>query len=869
VPGVSGISPTLTASTSRVEPRLAQLRRELTEARAALETAYRLRPNPTVLLKRQARLVDSLLRVLWREARIPPSLTLVAVGGYGRGALFPYSDVDVLILLPDQASDAARESVSDLVGQLWDVGLEIGHSVRTAAECVAEGAQDVTVQTNLLEARRVAGDRHLFARFQRDIRSALDVPAFFEAKLIEQQQRHSRHNDTAYNLEPNVKESPGGLRDLTNILWIASATGRGEHWVDLARHGIITPDEARQLRRHERLLQDLRVRLHYQARRREDRLVFDLQTPIAGGLGLVATQARRASEQLMQRYYRTAHAVILLNEIILQNLRASVFPQVEDAPRRFNSRFEMRHELLEAADEHVFVSQPRAILEVFELMQHHPELKGIGARTLRALWRATRRIDAAFRRDPVNRDRFIDMFRHGSGLTRTLRRMNRYDVLGRYLPPFGRIVGRMQHDLFHVYTVDAHILMVVRNLRRFAITEMSHEYPLCSRLMSEFDHPELLYLAGLFHDIAKGRGGDHSLLGMGDARRFCRAHGIPSDDTDLIVWLVEHHLSMSAVAQKKDLSDPHVIAEFAQVVGNEHRLIALYLLTVADIRGTSPKVWNAWKGKLLEDLFWSTRRFLSGDTDPAGSRLQARQRLALQKLKLYALPDGCHERLWSQLDTTYFLRHDAREIAWHTRLLNYRVNTSSPVVKARLSPVGEGVQVMIYTPDQKSLFAQICAFFERLNFSIVEARVYTTVHGYALDTFQVMDPARATTHYRDVIAYIEHELGEQLKRGGPLPPPVKGRVSRRVRSFPITPEVSLRPDEHGRTSYLTFTAGDRPGLLSSVARVLVHYGVEVQTAKINTLGERAEDSFVVSGEALRETRTVIKLESELIRELST
>jgi [protein-PII] uridylyltransferase len=312
-----------------------------------------------------------------------------------------------------------------------------------------------------------------------------------------------------------------------------------------------------------------------------------------------------------------------------------------------------------------------------------------------------------------------------------------------------------------------------------------------------------------------------------------------------------------------------VIAEFARVVQTDRRLVALYLLTVADIRGTSPKVWNAWKGKLLEDLFWSTRRFFGGDTDPAGSRLQARQKLALEKLRLYAVPDGAHAKLWSRLDTTYFLRHDAREIAWHARVLNYRVDTRTPVVKARLSPVGEGVQVLIYTPDQEALFARICAFFERISFSIVEAKVYTTLHGYALDTFQVMDPARAGGHYRDILAYIEHELAAQLQRGGPLPPPVKGRISRRVRSFPMTPEVSLRPDERGNAYYLFFTAGDRPGLLSSVARVLVEYGINVQTAKINTLGERAEDSFVITGDALRETRNIINLESDLMRVLQT
>ncbi|HEU5284471.1 MAG TPA: [protein-PII] uridylyltransferase [Burkholderiales bacterium] len=857
------------ATPTRVEPRLGELKRQLAEGRAGLEASYRVRPNPPALLKRQAALVDRVLRAVWAEAAMPPNLALVAVGGYGRGTLFPYSDVDVLILLPDQVNDGERERVSQLVGRLWDVGVELGHSTRTIDQCLMEAKQDITVQTNLLEARWVAGNKALFRRFDSTVHAHLDVEAFFEAKLLEQQQRHSLFNDSAYNLEPNLKEGPGGLRDLVTILWISAASGTGRSWMDLSRHAVITAEEAQRIGRDERVLQDLRIRLHYHSRRREDRLVFDLQTPLAAELGFTDSPAKRSSEQLMQRYYRTARAVTQLNEIILQNLRAIVFPAPNLQPRRLDARFEAHHELLAASDPTVFEREPRAILEVFELMQRHPELKGIEAGTLRALWRSAKRIDAQFRRDPVNKERFLGVFRYGAGLTHALRRMNRYDVLGRYLPPFGRIVGQMQHDLFHVYTVDEHILMVVRNLRRFAVTDFAHEYPLCSRLMAEFERPEVLYIAGLFHDIAKGRGGDHSTLGTVDARRFCRNHGMGEEDTELIAWLVERHLYMSSVAQKRDLADPSVIAEFARAVQTERRLAALYLLTVADIRGTSPKVWNAWKGKLLEDLFWSTRRFFGGDTDPSGSRLQARQRLALEKLRLYAVPDGAHEKLWKQLDTTYFLRHDAREIAWHARLLNYRVDTRTPVVKARLSPVGEGVQVLIYTPDQKNLFARICAFFERISFSIVEAKVYTTLHGYALDTFQVMDPSRSGGHYRDILAYIEHELAAQLERGGPLPPPVKGRVSRRVRSFPVTPEVNLRPDERGNAYYLFFSAGDRPGLLSSVARVLVDYGINVQTAKINTLGERAEDSFVITGDALRETRNIINLEADLMRVLQT
>ncbi len=859
------------AATTSVEPRerAAEYRRALAQARAELRAEYLARPVARLLLRRHSALVDGALRSAWSSLAMPTKAALLAVGGYGRRELFPHSDVDVLVLLPDDTDEELRERVGRLVSTLWDLGLEVGHSVRTVAECVSEAGQDISVETTLIEARSVAGSRTLHARLTEAMDARADPRAFLEAKLLEQAQRHSRFNDTAYNLEPNIKESPGGLRDLTNILWISQGASMGSRFAELATGGIITTDEARQMLRLQRSLQELRIHLHYLAGRREDRLVFDLQTPMALTLGFVERPGQRASEQMMQRYYRTARAVTQLNEIILQNLRARIAPPPYSVARRLGPRFQVRNELLEADDERLYEEDPTAVLETFALLQRHPEVKGIGAATLRSLWRSAHRIDGAFRRDPRNRAAFVEMFRHGRGLTHALRRMNRYDVLGRYLPTFGRIVGQMQHDLFHVYTVDEHILMVLRNLRRFAVTEMSHEYPLCTRLMSEFRKPELLYLAGLFHDIAKGRGGDHSSLGGQEAHRFCRTHGIAHADAHLVAWLVENHLVMSGVAQKQDLSDPEVISAFARLVGNETSLTALYLLTVADVRGTSPKVWNAWKAKLLEDLYWATRRFLGGERDPNHRRQQRRQELALAKLRLYALPEGAQEVLWSRLDSTYFLRHDVREIAWHARVLYARSDTSGPILKARLSPVGEGVQVMVYAPEEKHIFARICGFFERIGFSIAEAKVYTTLHGYVLDTFQVLDPNRAGSHYRDVIAFIEQEMREELARVDALPPPVRGRVSRRVRSFPVTPEVNIRPDERGNAYYLSFTAGDRPGLLYGVALVLVHYGVNVRTARINTLGERAEDSFVVTGEALGNTRTVIRLESDLIRALET
>ena len=489
------------------------------------------------------------------------------------------------------------------------------------------------------------------------------------------------------------------------------------------------------------------------------------------------------------------------------------------------------------------------------------------ARTLRALWRARLLVDSSFRKNPVARLLFLHILQQPRGVVHEFRRMNQYGVLGRYLPEFGRIVGQMQHDLFHVYTVDQHILMVIRNLRRLTMPEFAHEFPLAAELMSGFERRWLLYVAALYHDIAKGRGGDHSELGAADARGFCKRHLLSQEDADLVEFLVERHLAMSHVAQKQDVYDPEVVREFAAMVRTERRLVALYLFTVADVRGTSPKVWNAWKGKLLEDLFRATRRVLTGVPIARDAALAEKQAEAARLLRLYALSDSVKDRLWESLDTAYFLRHDAQEIAWHTRNLHYRVDTGKPVVKARLAPFGEGLQVMVYTPDREALFARICGYFERAGFSIAEAKVHTTRNGYALDTFVIMGEGR-DAHYQDRIAMIENDLAAEVQSEAPLGPPRGRRLSRRVRHFPISPRVDIRPDERGAYHVLSIVAADRPGLLYGVARTLARYRINLQTARINTLGDRAEDVLLISGESLGDSKTVLQLEQDLLEELT-
>ncbi len=854
------------SATSEPNSAFAQLKADTQAARAALQAGFRQTADSAAVLREHRKLVDRLLKDMWRELRMPGSLALLAVGGYGRGELYPHSDVDVLVLLPESPTASLAARIETLVSRLWDAGLELGHSVRTITECAEEAGKDVTVMTSLLESRLVAGSRRLFAEFDRARRATLDPQAFFKAKRLEQEQRYTKFQDSPYSLEPNLKEAPGGLRDLQVILWIGRASGLGTSWAELARRGLITRQEAAQALRHHKLLQDLRVRLHYAAGRREDRLLFDYQESLARDLGYAGSAHRRAGEQLMQAYFRAAKAVTQLNVILLQNIGAEIFPARNSDTEPINERFMRVGELLEARSADLFEHEPPAILESFLVMQQRSELKGMTAPTLRALWRARSRIDAAFRRDPANRRTFLALLQQPRGIVHELRRMNQYGILGRYLPAFRRIVGQMQHDLFHVYTVDQHILAVVRNLRRFTMLEFAHEYPLCSRLIAGLDRHWLLYVAAIFHDIAKGRGGDHSQLGKLDARRFCREHGLEREDARLVEFLVEHHLTMSSVAQKQDLSDPEVVRRFAEVAGTERRLVALYLLTVADIRGTSPKVWNAWKGKLLEDLFRAAQHLLKGGRLEADQYIQGKQEEAKRLLRLYALSDTVQEVLWRNFDVSYFLRYDAQEIAWHTRLLHYRVTVESPVVKARLSPAGEGLQVVIYVPDQRQLFARICGYFGSLGFSIVDAKVYTTRHGYALDTFQILDTG-SVAHPRDMIAQIEKDLAEWLARQAPLPLSTQGRVSRRVKHFPIAPEVRLVPDEKGQYYSLSVTAGDRPGLLYAIARVLSRYDVNLHTAKIATLGERAEDVFVVSGAALANSKTALQLETELIEAL--
>jgi [protein-PII] uridylyltransferase len=826
--------------------------------------------NPDLFLHALCHITDSALISLLEHFPLPSGAVLAAVGGYGRGELYPFSDVDLLILLAHEPEPADQEQLSDCVTALWDIGLEPGYSVRTISQCIEEANADITVETSLLESRFITGDAALFKTFERTMLEQLDPRAFFQAKLAEMKQRHGRYQDTAYALEPNCKESPGGLRDLQVILWLARASGFGSNWQHIANAGVLTAVEARDLRRAENAFKRLRIEMHLIANRREDRVVFDLQNKLASQYHIEPTTTRRASEILMQRYYWAARLVTQLNTILVETIGAHLFPPKNDVIQMIDKVFIKCNDHLDIAHENVFHDNPQELLRVFLVMQQHPDITELSARALRSIWHARTLINAAFRLDPVNQQNFIRILQQPQGIVHALRRMNTLNILPRYLPVFRRIVGQMQHDLFHAYTVDQHTLQVIRNLRRFTMPEHAQEYPLASKLAAGLSDFWLLYTAALFHDIAKGRGGDHSTLGTLEVRRFAKTHHLSKPDTELISFLVQNHLLMSQVAQKQDLSDPEVIHSFALKVGNLRQLTALYLLTVADIRGTSPIVWNAWKGKLLEDVFNLTRAALGSEPENTETVLQQRMNEAARLTRLAGLQDSSRDVFWGQVDIAYFLRHDAPDIAWHTRQLYYRSSPEKAIVKTRPTLGGDGIQVMVYVKDQQDLFARICTFLGTHHLNIQDARIHTTRHGYALDSFIVL-PSSNESNLRTQSALIEHELAQALNQTVETIKPFsagKVRTSRQSRAFPFIPKVDIQPDERNQNWRLAIVATDRPGLLADVARIFVDFHVSLETAKVMTLGERVEDIFVVKGEALQKPRLQRQFQTALFEALA-
>tara|TARA_B100000787_G_scaffold28156_1_gene18547 strand:+ start:203 stop:2827 length:2625 start_codon:yes stop_codon:yes gene_type:complete len=796
------------------------------------------------LVKQRATYVDEAIQSLWvQNVGIFDSISLIAVGGYGRGELHPYSDVDLLLLIDDSLLEQPLESISLFLTQLWDVGLEIGHSVRTLEQCQELAQHDITIATNLLEARFLSGSPKLFESLQKltVTNKTWNEQNFYQQKMEEQRKRHIKHNNTANNLEPDIKESPGGLRDLHTISWIAQQHFSVSDVHGLNQKGFIENNEYQALVKAQRFLWRVRFGLHIIAGRKQEKLLLDHQRELAIMLGYYDDDKRLAVEHFMKDYYLCARRVQQMNELLIQVFEENII--LAESPQNIvpiNRRFQINSGFLETINSGIFAFYPYSMLELFLILQQNPAIKGIRADTIRQLHAHLHLIDNIFRADIKNRSLFMDIIREGTGLTHTLQKMNKIGILGAYIPNFGNIVGQMQHDLFHTYTVDQHTLFLVRNLRRFSCEEYENEFPLCSEVFKQISKPEILYIAGLFHDIAKGRGGDHSKLGVVDATSFCENHSLSNYDTDLVAFLVRHHLTMSATAQRFDIHDPVVIKKFSRTIQSVERLNYLYLLTVADIRATNENLWNSWRDSLLKQLYHMARQYLE-DTENAAKNMEEKSQQQ-RAIALSVLVDSIWDEnkvleLWQYYDDDYFLRHSVDEIIRQTeqRLKQPNVDT---LIKTRHFDDDGTIEIFVLTKEQPGIFSAIAAALEHLQLNILDAKINTASNGDLLNTYIVNGPKCAS---EEIVNGISSQLIHINKINLSTV-----YIPRKMTLFKTAPVINYQNNVQGKHTILELYTHDRPGLISTVAQVFIDYKIHLINAKLVTLVDQVEDVFFIT-----------------------
>ena len=833
----------------------------LKEKNAELRQQFDPHRSVLPLLHAKSDFIDAILGRCWRLflGDHAPRLSLIAVGGYGRRELFPFSDVDIMVLLDSEGDTPHQDGLVNFFTFLWDIGLKPGHSVRTIKECVRLAKDDQTIITSLMEMRLICGNQVLFETLRTHITPDKIWPSdqFFAAKMEEQQQRYAKFHDTAYNLEPNIKEGPGGLRDRQVIAWVFKRHYNSSTLKELIKYGFLPISEYNELVDAVEVLWRIRYALHLLTNRGEDRLIFDYQRELAAQFGFSRSDQHynQDVELFMQFYFKTVQGLERLNEMLLQLFHERFINGHTDIhPIPENAQFASINGYLETVDDQVFIKNPLALLELSLILQQNPELKGVRATTIRLIRKNLYLIDDAFRHNKTANRLFIEIFQQPSGLTHELRRMNRYGILAAYLPSFANIVARMQYDLFHIYTVDEHTLFVIRNLRRFSLELHKDELPFCNRIFLLVGKPELLYLAGLFHDIAKGRKGDHSMLGEDIAREFCQQHDFSAHDTKLICWLVRHHLIMSMTAQRKDISDPEVIHEFAQQVGSVEYLNHLYLLTVADIRATNPELWNSWKDSLLKELYNATHLMLRrGLPNPAGQtdRILETKKEARDELLQLGLSEANIDASWLHANDEYFLRYSSAEIVWHTIAIASSSEADLPLVLLRPQTQHGSAEVFVYTKNEGGIFSISTATLDQLGLTVLDARIMTTTDNYALNSFQVLEqngePIRDLIREVHICSALRHNL---------LHPEVRARKnihrqSRQAKHFPIPTSIRFHDDPLNHCTIIELITTDRAGLLSKIGKAFVKQHINLHNAKITTIGSRAEDIFYVTDNALQ------------------
>ncbi|GAA4652780.1 [protein-PII] uridylyltransferase [Kistimonas scapharcae] len=833
------------------------------------------------LVRGRAWLIDQVLSLAWEHLfGGRDDIALLAVGGYGRGELHPFSDIDILILLQQDDPEPFRENIEQFLTLLWDINLQVGSSVRSVEECARQASTDLTIITNLMESRTITGPEPLRNRMMSLISTDKMWPSqsYLQAKYEEQRTRHRKFNQTEYNLEPNIKSSPGGLRDLHMLGWITRRHYGTDQPEDLVKVGFLTDTEYDMLLRSRDFLWQVRWGLHRLSGRAEDRLLFDYQRGLAAHFGYHDTNGTLAIEQFMQKYFRAVMILGELKDLLLQHFDDEILSSdKEEEVIPLNEHFQVRNNYIEVTSDQVFSEHPSAMLELFVLMTRNPFILGPRASTIRLLRTHRNLIDESFRNNPEVNQLFIELMQAPYALTANLRRMIRYGILGSYLPEFRRIIGQMQHDLFHIYTVDAHTLLLIKHLRRFNYQESEEPFPVACEAKRRINRPELLYIAGLYHDIAKGRGGDHSELGAEDALAFGQRHGLSEADSALIAWLVRNHLVMSTTAQRKDLSDPETINHFAQLVGDRRHLDYLYCLTVADINATNPTLWNGWRASLLRQLYRETSRaLLRGLENPIDKHelIAETQHIAREFLRENSVNDTAVQTLWDTLGDDYFLRHTPEEIAWHTSGILHHSDSDTPLVLIRETTERHfegGTAVFIYAKDSSNLFAATAAALDQQNLSIHDARIITSTGGFSLDTFIVLESNGSPIG--DNPGRIErlcNRLSKILSNPDSFQDIIHRRTPRQLKHFAKAPEVIISHDMLNNRTVVEVYATDRPGLLAMMGKTFSEFAIRIQNAKIATLGEKVEDVFFItdrSGNAISDQDLYSRLKQTLCMRL--